>query len=50
VRQWETSLSQASILIVDDDSKSLLALQQLLQSVTQEVVVANSVRKLCDAS
>jgi len=38
----ETSLSQASILIVDDDSKSLLALQQLLQSVTQKVVVANS--------
>ena len=38
----ETSLSQASILIVDDDSKSLLALEQLLQSVTQKVVVANS--------
>ncbi|TMH36650.1 MAG: response regulator, partial [Betaproteobacteria bacterium] len=33
---------KASILIVDDDSKSLLALQQLLQSVTQKVVVANS--------
>jgi len=38
----ETSLSQASILIVDDDSKSLLALQELLQSGTQKIVLANS--------
>jgi len=38
----ETSLSQAPILIVDDDSKSLLALQELLQTLTREVVRANS--------
>ncbi len=38
----DTSLSQASILIVDDDSRSLLALQELLQSATQKVVLANS--------
>ncbi len=38
----DTSLSQASILIVDDDSKSLLALQELLQSVTRRVVLAHS--------
>src|SRR6266849_1941775 len=38
----DTSLSQASILIVDDDSRSLLALQELLQSVTQKVVLARS--------
>jgi signal transduction histidine kinase len=38
----DTSLSQASILIVDDDSKSLLALQGLLQSATQKVVLAKS--------
>jgi len=38
----DTSLSQARILIVDDDSKSLMALQELLQGPTQEVVPANS--------
>src|SRR5258708_38380749 len=38
----DTSLSQASILIVDDDSRTLQALQDLLQSATQEVVLANS--------
>jgi len=38
----DTSLSQASILIVDDDSKSRLALQGLLQSATQKIVLANS--------
>jgi len=38
----DTSLSQARILIVDDDSKSLMALQELLQSPAQEVVPANS--------
>jgi signal transduction histidine kinase len=38
----DTSLSQARILIVDDDSKSLLALRELLQSPTQEVVPASS--------
>ncbi len=38
----DTSLSQASILIVDDDSRSLFALQELLQSATQKVVLANS--------
>ena len=38
----DTSVSQASILIVDDDSKSLLALQELLQSQTQKVVLAKS--------
>jgi len=38
----DTSLSQARILIVDDDAASLMALQELLQSPTQEVVPANS--------
>jgi signal transduction histidine kinase len=38
----DTSLSQASILIVDDDSRTLQALQELLQSATQKVVLANS--------
>lgn len=34
--------SQTSILIVDDDARSLLALQELLQSPGQSVVPANS--------
>jgi len=38
----DTNLSQAGILIVDDDSRSLLALQELLQGVTQKVVLAHS--------
>ena len=38
----DTSLSQASILVVDDDSKTLLALQELLQSASQKVVLARS--------
>jgi signal transduction histidine kinase len=38
----DTSLSQASILIVDDDPHSLFALQELLQSFAQTVVAANS--------
>ena len=38
----DTSISQASILIVDDDPHSLFALQELLQSFAQRVVAANS--------
>ncbi|HEY6722250.1 MAG TPA: response regulator [Burkholderiales bacterium] len=38
----DTSLSQASILIVDDDPQTLLALRELLQSFGQRVVAANS--------
>jgi len=38
----DTNSSQASILIVDDDPQSLLALQELLQSFAQKVVAANS--------
>lgn len=38
----DTSLSQATILIVDDDPKSLLALQELLQSFAHNVVAAKS--------
>jgi signal transduction histidine kinase len=38
----DANSSQAGILIVDDDSRSLLALQELLQSVTQKVVLAHS--------
>ena len=36
------SSSQASILVVDDDPKSLVALRELLQSLGQVVVLANS--------
>jgi len=38
----DTSFSQASILVVDDDPRILFALQELLQSVTQKVVLAHS--------
>ena len=38
----DTSVSPASILIVDDDPHSLFALQQLLQSFVPRVVAANS--------
>jgi signal transduction histidine kinase len=38
----DTSLSQASILIVDDDQQSLHALRELLQSFGQSVVAVNS--------
>jgi signal transduction histidine kinase len=38
----ETRTSQASVLIVDDDPKSLLAMEGLLEGLGQSVVLANS--------
>jgi signal transduction histidine kinase len=38
----ETRASQASVLIVDDDPKSLLAMEGLLEGLGQSVVLANS--------
>lgn len=38
----DTSLSQANILIVDDDPNTLVALQELLQGVAHRVVTASS--------
>ncbi|HEX9572094.1 MAG TPA: DNA-binding response regulator, partial [Burkholderiales bacterium] len=38
----EANASQASILVVDDDPKTLQALQELLQGLAPNIVLANS--------